>query len=97
MNHNTAKPIKRPSARKLQEKRAPLSALSDYQVGRCVRTWLSRNAGLLSIAIGWVFAFGMLLAFWFQCDAQTIAELCVIGAAFMGFGGGWFFRDGSDE
>lgn len=97
MNHSTSRPIKRPSARKLQEKRAPLSALSGYQVGRCVRTWLQRNAALLSIAIGWVFVFAMLAVPKNADHIVEVIELVICGAGALGFGVGWMVRDERGE
>ncbi|MBQ9002030.1 MAG: hypothetical protein IJ087_09270, partial [Eggerthellaceae bacterium] len=80
MQHAAKMPIQRPPARQPRTRRGNPSpaAPTAYQVGR-VRAWLSRNAGILCLGTGWLFAFGIVFAP--KGDAATVIELGMAGAA----------------
>lgn len=87
----TSKTTHRPPARKPRSARVypPLRARDAYQVGR-VRAWLSRNAGLLCLALGW--AVSIAIVYVPKGDAAAVVELGLAGAALLGFGVGWIVR-----
>ncbi|MBQ9000224.1 MAG: hypothetical protein IJ087_00025 [Eggerthellaceae bacterium] len=98
MNQATTKPTKRPPARQPRIKRATpsLGAPSANQVGR-VRAWLYRNAGVLCLAVGWLFAFGIVFIPKTQATATAIVELGLCAASFLGFAVGWIVRNERDK
>ena len=92
--------IKSPFARKLHAERPSLSAPGEHQVGRCARTRPPRNAGLLCIAIGWVFAFaGITVSSGTPNPEEIMAPIGLLACsvAWIMFGVGWTFRDEGSE
>ena len=85
------RPLYRQTAREPRNKRVSLPSHANHQGGR-VRSWLTRNAGLVCIAVGWVLAFSLFVVPKSSEYATTIVELGVFGAAFFGFGIGWIVR-----
>ena len=87
------KPTKRPPARKPRNRRvSSFSMPVEHQGGR-VRAWFAKNAGLLCIAVGWIFAFALIAIPKTHENAAFIIELAVFGSAFFGFGLGWIVQD----
>ena len=87
------KPISNPLARN-REASVPQSnpsTLADYQ-GGCVRAWLTRNAGVALIAVGWLFAFIPVLA---PIVLDHVIAF-VIAAWLFGMGLGWLVRSEGD-
>ena len=90
------RPLYRQTARKPRIKHgsslSPVPAALDKNQGGRVRSWLTRNAGLSCIAVGWALAFVLLVIPKTADFATAIVEIGVFGAAFFGFGLGWIVR-----
>lgn len=86
------RPLYRQTAREPRNKRVPIPSHAKNQGGR-VRSWLGNNVGLLSIAIGWVLTFAMLLVAQDAECIETADAIAVVACAFFGFGLGWIMRD----
>ena len=96
MNKQRRKPTKRPPARKPRNRRVSLTpslgAPVEHKGGRRVRAWLSKNTGLVCIAVGWVFAFAALAVPKTHDNVLALFELAVAATAFFFFGLGWIVR-----
>ena len=88
--------LESPSARKHHAKRFSSPAHGKHQVGRGAQTWLPLDGGIVSMVIGWAFAFAAI----FFCPAESISDelwtpygLTLVAVMFIAFGCGYMCHE----